>query len=146
LFIADGTELISKFTAADSPLPNDHITALRFDPETGLLFADTPLGMVSYQTATSVSAENLTKMTIFPNPVRPGYSGNVGIKGLTNQATVKITDISGRLIYETRSEGGTASWNLNDYTGRRARGGIYLVLVVSADGTEKLAGKLAVIN
>jgi hypothetical protein len=146
LFNADGTELISKFTTADSPLPNDNITALRFAPETGLLFVDTPAGMVSYQTAASVSAENLTKMTIFPNPVHPGYSGNVGIKGLTNQATVKITDISGRLIYETRSEGGTASWNLNDYTGRHARGGIYLILVVSEDGTEKLAGKLAVIN
>lgn len=146
LFSSDGTELVTKFTAANSPLPSDQIMALRFEPATGLLFADTPGGMVSYQTSASAPAENLTKMTIFPNPVRPGYSGNVGIKGLTNHSIVKITDISGRLVYETRSEGGTASWNLNDYTGRRARGGIYLVLVVSEDGTEKLAGKLAVIN
>ncbi|WP_291038932.1 T9SS type A sorting domain-containing protein [Dyadobacter sp. 50-39] len=146
LFNADGTELIRKFTAADSPLPSDVIRALRFEPETGLLFADTPAGMVSYQSDARAPAESLARITIFPNPIRPGYSGNVGINGLTAQSTVKITDLAGRLVFETRSEGGLASWNLNDYTGRRARAGVYIVFVVSADGTQQQAGKLAIIN
>lgn len=146
LFNADGTELIRKFTSADSPLPSDVINALRFEAETGLLFVDTPTGMVSYQSDAKAPAESIRRITIFPNPIRPGYSGNVGISGLTDQSTVKITDLAGRLVFETRSEGGLASWNLNDYTGRRARGGIYIVFVVSADGSEKQAGKLAIIN
>lgn len=146
LFNADGTELIRKFTSGDSPLPSDAITALRFEAETGLLFADTPAGMVSYQSDAKATAENIGRITIFPNPVRPGYAGNVGISGLTGQSTVKITDLAGRLVFETRSEGGLASWNLNDYTGRRARAGIYIVFVVSADGSEHQAGKLAIIN
>lgn len=145
-FNADGTELVKRFTAADSPLPSDDIRALRFEPETGLLFADTPAGMVSYQSDATAPAERLSGITIFPNPVRPGYSGNVGIKGLTSQSSVKITDLAGRLVFETRSEGGMASWNLNDYTGRRARAGIYIVFVVSADGSGHEAGKLAIIN
>ncbi|ACT95748.1 PorZ beta-propeller-like domain-containing protein [Dyadobacter fermentans] len=145
-FNADGTELVKRFTAADSPLPSDDIRALRFEPETGLLFADTPAGMVSYQSDAAAPAERLSGITIFPNPVRPSYSGNVGIKGLTNQSSVKITDLAGRLVFETRSEGGMASWNLNDYTGRRARAGIYIVFVVSADGSGHEAGKLAIIN
>lgn len=146
LFNADGTELIRKFTAVDSPLPSDAIGTLRFEAETGLLFVDTPAGMVSYQSDAKAPSENIGRITIFPNPVRPGYAGNVGISGLTNQSTVKITDLAGRLVFETRSEGGLASWNLNDYTGRRARPGIYIVLVVSADNTEHQAGKLAIIN
>ena len=146
LFNADGTELVRKFTAAASPLPSDVISALRFEAETGLLFADTPAGMVAYQSDAKSSAENIGRITIFPNPVRPGYAGNVGISGLTGQSTVKITDLAGRLVFETRSEGGLASWNLNDYTGRRARPGIYIVFVVSADGSEHQAGKLAIIN
>jgi hypothetical protein len=146
LFNGDGTELVRKFTSADSPLPSDIIRALRFEAVTGLLFVDTPAGMVSYQSDAKVPVESLGKVTIFPNPVRPAYSGSVGISGLTNRATVKITDLSGRLVYETHSEGGLASWNLNDYTGRRARTGIYLVFVVSADGSENQAGKLAIIN
>ena len=146
LFNADGTELIRKFTSADSPLPADIINALRFEAGTGLLFIDTPAGMVSYQSDAKAAAEHISRITIFPNPIRPGYSGNVGISGLTGQSTIKITDLSGRLVFETRSEGGLASWNLNDYTGRRARAGIYMVFVVSADGTEHQAGKLAIIN
>lgn len=145
-FNADGTELIRKFTAADSPLPSDHIRALRFEASSGLLFADTPGGMVSYQTDAKAPEEHLGNITIFPNPVRPGYGGTVGISGLTGQSTVKITDLSGRLVFEGRSEGGLASWNLNDYTGRRARAGIYIVFIVSADGSERQAGKLAIIN
>lgn len=146
LFNADGTELIQQFTAADSPLPADYIKTLRFDSENGILFIDTPNGMVSYRSNSSAAAENMSAVTIFPNPVRPGFAGIVGIKGLMDKSVVKITELSGRLIYETASQGGTASWNLNDYTGRRARGGIYMIFVVSNDGSEKFAGKLAVIE
>lgn len=146
LFNEDGTELIRKFTSSDSPLPSDAIRALRFEAESGLLFIDTPAGMVSYQSDAKAPTENLARITIFPNPIRPGYSGNVGISGLTGQSTVKITDLAGRLVFETHSEGGLASWNLNDYTGRRARAGVYIVFIVSADGSEQQAGKLAIIN
>jgi hypothetical protein len=146
LFNSDGTELVQKFTSEDSPLPSNQINALDFDAATGTLYIDTPAGMVSYRSNSTQSSESLSSVTIFPNPVRPGYGGEVGIKGLMNESVVKITELSGRLIYETTSQGGTASWNLNDYTGRRARGGIYMVFIVSGDGTEKLAGKLAVID
>ncbi|QRR03490.1 PorZ beta-propeller-like domain-containing protein [Dyadobacter sandarakinus] len=146
LFNADGSEMVQKFTESDSPLPSAQIDGLEFEPASGLLYVDTPNGMVSYRSGASAPAAGLSAVTIFPNPVRPGYGGYVGIKGLVGNATVKITELSGRLIFETKSRGGTASWNLNDYTGKRARGGIYMVLVVNEDGSEKFAGKLAVID
>ncbi|WP_254411929.1 PorZ beta-propeller-like domain-containing protein [Dyadobacter diqingensis] len=145
-FTADGTELIKEFNIDNSPLPSNQVRDLLFENETGLLFADTPNGMVSYRSDATTAQENLSAITIFPNPVRPGYEGNLGIKGLTDDAVVKIIDLSGRLVYETRSQGGTASWNLNDYTGRRAKGGIYLIIIVSSDRREKTAGKFAIIN
>jgi hypothetical protein len=146
LFNSDGTELVSYFNAENSPLPSDQIHVLRFESATGQLFIDTPLGMVSHQTQSIAPSENLTDISIFPNPVRPGFSGNVGIKGLPSQSIVKITQLSGRLVYETRSEGGLATWALNDYNGKRAASGIYFVFIVSSDGNQKLAGKLAIID
>ncbi|GLU55847.1 PorZ beta-propeller-like domain-containing protein [Dyadobacter frigoris] len=145
-FTADGTELIKQFTASDSPLPSSKISALNFEGATGLLFVDTPNGMVSYRSDASTPNENLSTITVFPNPVRPNFDGVLGVKGLMDNSTVKFTDLSGRLVYETRSQGGTASWDLNDYTGKRVRGGIYLIIIVSSDRSEKMAGKLAVIN
>lgn len=146
LFSADGTRLIRQFSAANSPLPSDQILALKFDEISGRLYIDTPNGLVSYRSDASAPAADLRTVTIFPNPVRPGYAGVVGIKGLVTETVVKITDITGRLVFETRSEGGTASWNLLDYTGRRARSGIYMILLLTSDGTESMAGKLAIVE
>jgi hypothetical protein len=145
-FTPDGTELLKQFTAADSPLPSSQINALNFEGESGLLFVDTPNGMVSYRSDSSTPANSLSSVLVFPNPVRPNYEGDLGIKGLMENSAVKFTDLSGRLVYETRSHGGTASWNLNDYTGKRVRAGIYLIIIVSSEKKEKVAGKLAVIN
>jgi hypothetical protein len=146
LFSPDGTELISHFTAANSSIPSDMITALRLEPDKGILFIDTPNGMVSYRSDASSAEPRYANVSVFPNPVRPGYTGNLGIKGLTNNCIVKITSLSGRLVYETRSQGGTASWNLHDYTGRRAQGGIYMIMSISEDKSAKFVGKFAIVE
>jgi hypothetical protein len=146
LFNADGTEQISYFNQENSPLPSSQISTLEFHSETGRLYVDTPAGMVSYQTQSLAPSDNLNNVSIFPNPVRPGFSGLVGIKGLPAASRVKITQMSGRLVFETIAEGGLATWSLNDYTGKRAAGGIYLIFVVSPNGDQQLAGKLAIID
>ncbi|WP_293688420.1 MULTISPECIES: two-component regulator propeller domain-containing protein [unclassified Spirosoma] len=142
----DGSQLLDTFTADNSPLPSNTIQALAIEPTRGALFVQTPNGLVSYQTPATEPTDVLTNITIFPNPVRPDFSGNVGIQGLTENATVKILDAGGKLVYETRSQGGTATWNLIDYQGRQAQTGIYLIVVVTKDGAEGLAGKLAVVR
>lgn len=147
----DGSQLLQTFTAQNSPLPINTVQALAIEPVSGKLFIQTgtdtrTYGLVSYQGTATEPAEALTGLTIFPNPVRPDFSGTVGIRGLTENATVKILDAGGQLVYETRSQGGTATWNLIDYRGRQAQSGIYLVVVITADGTEGLKGKLAVIR
>ena len=150
LVAPDGSQLLETFTADNSPLPANTVQALAIDPGSGKVFIQTttgnqPNGIVSYQGTATEPAEKLSTITIFPNPVRPNFSGNVSINGLTENSTVKIMDAGGHLVYETRSQGGTATWNLQDYRGRPAQTGIYLIVVVTADGAEGLAGKLAVV-
>lgn len=142
----DGSQLLDTFTSSNSPLPNNVIQALAIEPVSGKLFIQTVNGLVSYQSSATEPAETLSNLTIFPNPVRPDFTGTVGINGLTDESTVKIMDAGGQLVYETRSQGGTATWNLRDYRGRQAQTGVYLVVVVAADGSEGLAGKLAVVR
>ena len=148
---SDGSQLLDTFTADNSLLPNNSIQALAIEPVSGNIFVQTGSsgranGLVSYRGPATEPAQELSKLTIFPNPVRPDFSGTVGINGLTDNVTVKILDAGGQLVYETRSQGGTATWNLRDYRGRQAQTGIYLVVVVTSDGLEGLAGKLAVVR
>jgi len=42
--------------------------------------------------------------------------------------------------------GGTATWDGNTLSGKRASTGVYLVFSASQDGTENFVGKLAIIQ
>ncbi|AKD58147.1 type IX secretion system anionic LPS delivery protein PorZ [Spirosoma radiotolerans] len=147
----DGSQLLDTFTADNSPLPTNTVQSLAIEPTSGKVFIETSAGdqskgIISYQGPATEPALTLNQITIFPNPVRPDFTGTVGINGLTDNATVKIFNAGGQLVYETRSQGGTATWALRDYLGRMAQTGIYLIVVVNVDGSEGLAGKLAVVR
>ncbi|MGA0559446.1 two-component regulator propeller domain-containing protein [Larkinella sp. VNQ87] len=146
LFNEDGTVLLEHFTTQNSPLPASQINALALEPASGEVFIATPNGLVSYGGTASEPAPVFSALTVFPNPVRPDFGGLVTIRGLVENTVVKIMDAGGQLVYETRSQGGTATWNLRDYRGRSAETGVYFIFAVTADGKEGLAGKLAVVR
>ena len=76
----------------------------------------------------------------------PGYTGQVAIRGLVNNAIVKITELDGRLVYQTRALGGQAIWNGNDYKGNRVSSGVYLVLVTDDNRKENVATKIVFLH
>ena len=51
---------------------------------------------------------------------------------------VKITDVTGNIVYETTSLGGQAIWDGRNFDGRKANSGVYLVFVSDASGDKKL--------
>jgi hypothetical protein len=59
---------------------------------------------------------------------------------------VKITDITGTVIYETRAEGGQAIWDGHNFDGRQARTGVYLVFISNDDGSTTMVTKILFIN
>ncbi|AHM61640.1 transcriptional regulator [Flammeovirgaceae bacterium 311] len=142
-----GDTLYQHFTAANSPLPSNNILAIAIHQQTGEVFIATDQGLVSYRSgATAGGISHAAAIKIFPNPVRPGYRGQVGITGLVQDAVVKITDTAGYLVRELGAEGGTAAWDLRDSRGNEVATGIYLVFSANALGTEALVGKLAVVR
>lgn len=66
--------------------------------------------------------------------------------GLMSNSSIKITDISGNLVFETESTGGEASWDLKTYNGERVATGVYLVFCASSDGTQSYVTKMLVIK
>jgi hypothetical protein len=146
LFSADGGALIHYFNVDNSPLPDNEILDIAIEPVSGEVFVATAQGIVSYRGTATTGIATYGQVKVFPNPVRPDFTGLVGISGLVEGANVKITDVSGRLFYETRAQGGTASWNLRDYNNVKAQTGIYLIFSTNADGTQTLVSKIAVVE
>ncbi|MEO7988431.1 MAG: two-component regulator propeller domain-containing protein [Chryseolinea sp.] len=146
LFDATGETLIHNFTAENSPLLSNVIRAIELDDKTGEVFFSTNKGVISYRSDATVGTDAFETVKIFPNPVTSEFTGTVGISGLANDAIVKITDISGKLIWQTKANGGTATWNVRDYNGRHAATGMYIVFSATEDGGESAVGKIAVIE
>ncbi len=146
LFDADVVRQLAHFTIRNTPLLSDNIIDLEIQPVTGEVFFATDAGLVSYRGAATEATPEHGNVQVFPNPVRPGFEGIVGISGLAANCTVKITDAAGRLVFQTRANGGTATWNVRDYRNRRAASGVYLIFSSSDDGTEKFVAKMAVIK
>jgi hypothetical protein len=57
---------------------------------------------------------------------------------------VKITELNGRLVFQTRALGGQAVWDGRHYTGTKAASGIYLVIVRDDSGAERMVTKLII--
>ncbi len=63
---------------------------------------------------------------VYPNPVQPSYTGPIAIKGLVDDAYVKITDAAGVLVYQGKANGGQMIWDGKGYTGNRVKiGGLH---------------------
>ena len=146
LFEDNADELVTNFTTDNSPLPSNTILDLKIHPVSGELFIATDKGLISFRSDASEGTPFHSDVKIFPNPVTPGYTGQVGISGLASDVVVKITSVSGRLVKELRAAGGSTAWSVSDYNGVRVESGVYLVFSSSADGKETFVGKIAVIN
>jgi ligand-binding sensor domain-containing protein len=142
LISPEGDKIIYRFTAENSPLPANDVRKIAVDPITGDVYIGTTAGLVSYRGTATEGGESNQSVTTFPNPVPSGYSGTIAIRGLVENADVRITDISGQLVYRTRALGGQAVWNGLDYTGRRPQSGVYLIFVTNKDGSQTHAGKM----
>jgi len=146
LISEDGTEEIYHFTEDNSPLFSDYITSIAINHDNGEVFIGTGRGLISYKGTATSGADDCNNILVYPNPVRESYHGPIAIKGLVSKSNVKITDITGNLMFETISIGGQAIWDGKSFDGRRAQTGIYLVFCSSQDGLKSCIAKILFVN
>ena len=146
LLSADGTEQIYHFTEDNSPLFSNQITSIAINPVTGEVYIGTAKGLIAYKGSATEGVTEMDDIYAFPNPVPSNYSGQIGIRGLVSNASVKITDIGGTLVYETTAAGGQATWDGKNFSGRKAKSGVYLVFVTNEDGSDTMVTKIMIIE
>ena len=147
LFSPTGRETLFQFTTDNSPLPTNSVNDIAIDEETGKVYFATDKGIVAFQgERSSKPQENLESVRVFPNPVRPGFDGNVTIDGLTERARVKITDIEGNLVYEAVSQGGSIPWDTRSFSGNKVASGVYMLFISTSDNIETTVSKVMIVR
>lgn len=138
------TELLH-FNVDNSPLLDNSVNTMVINDD-GEVFFGTDQGVISYRGLATPGGSTNSDVVVYPNPVRPGYTGYVGIKGLVEDALVNITTVDGAFVTQLVAEGGQAVWDCTTVDGRKVQPGIYLVFVSTLDGKERLATKILVMN
>ena len=145
LFNDDGSQ-VNHFTAENSPLFSNTINDISIDGKSGEVYFGTSKGLISYRGKATEGGTEFGKVYVFPNPVRENYNGNVYVTGLLENCNVKITDISGNLVFETNALGGQAVWDGKNLLHNRVNTGVYLVFCSNKDGSKTYVTKLLFIH
>jgi len=136
---------IHYFNTDNSPLLDNAVTTMAID-KSGEVFFGTGNGVISYRGEYATPEPQISDVVAYPNPVRPGYNGFVGIKGLVSNSLVRITTVDGTFVTQLISEGGQAVWDCTTINGEKVEPGVYLIFVSTKRGTDKFATKILIMN
>ena len=142
LLSADGQKTIHRFTSSTSKLLSDDVYSIAVNDQTGEVFFLTAAGISSFRAEATAPEIIKRKPFIFPNPVPPGYAGTIAFRNLPDRSWVKVTELNGKLVYETRSLGGQAVWNGKNLQGQRLNSGVYIVYIAEELNQYQVAGKV----
>lgn len=142
----NGREILNIFNENNSPLPTNSVRSVAINEVTGEVFLGTTRGLLSYSSLITSSNETLENLRAFPNPVRPNYNGLVTIDGLIDGANVKITDVTGNLVFEEFASGGTLQWDTRAFGKHKVASGVYFIVVTGKDQVETKVGKIMIVR
>jgi ligand-binding sensor domain-containing protein len=146
LISEDGTDQILNLNIDNTPMTSNHIRDIELDEENGIVYIGTDDGLFGYFLGVKESVTGEKKLKIFPNPVYENYNDLVRIEGLQDKMKLKITDVSGQIVFETTATGGIAYWNMKDFYNNRVSTGVYMFYASSFDGSQKASGKVFVVS
>ncbi len=142
LMSEDGSEQIEHFTTKNSPIFSNNILDIVIDPKNGEVYFGTDKGLISYKGTATDADDDFNNIFVYPNPVKPDFTGTIAIRGLVKDTDVRITDISGNIVYQTTSLGGQAVWDGKDFNGNKVQTGVYMIFNGSPEGDKKAAAKI----
>lgn len=143
----DGSEIIEHFNENNSPLPSNKIYSVTVNPHGSEVYIGTDAGVFVYNGTSSPASDDYSDVFVYPNPVRPDYTGWITITGLMDNSLVKIADSAGNVIHSGRSEGGSMVWDGCNASGQRVRTGVYFVMASqNQQGNSGVVAKIMVVN
>ena len=144
----DGERIFNHFTSDNSYHPGGITYNVYVHPISGSVYMGTEYGLVEYNSTSSPAKEDYNDVYVYPNPVKPDYTGWISIKNLMDNSYVKITDMSGNILLSTRSAGGIITWDGCDDKGLRVKAGVYKVYASQTenDPTPAMVTKIIMVN
>ncbi len=145
---ADNNTEVQNYNTSNCNIISDNVYRLALDEKTGMLYCSTDRGLCAVRTDGITVPASLDKnnIRVYPNPVRPDYTGMITFEGLTVGADIKITTATGAIVHTGRSTSALYQWDGCDLSGNRCASGVYNVLLATEDGSEGCVAKVAMVK
>lgn len=146
---SDGREVLNTYTTENSPLPDNNVYSVGYNPDTNSIMASTDKGLAELFLSGTSAGGGDDDARVYPNPVAPDFYGYVTIDGLQDDAMIKIVDAAGNLVKECGiASGGRAQWDITGMNRKRVPGGVYFILATNAPNADNFVqvGKVLVVN
>ncbi len=145
----DGSSLIAQYNVANTngKLVDNNVFSIAFDEKQGIAYFGTGKGLSSLEIPTIGTVEKMSTLEIGPNPfILPDHS-LVTIKGLADNAMIKILNVTGALVKEFAAQGGgRAFWDGTDSRGNNVGSGVYIIVAYADNGNQVSTAKVALLR
>jgi hypothetical protein len=141
-----GNRILNQFTTENSPLLSNDIQSLAVNPENGELFISTSVGLISFLDVPRIAETSMDKLKVFPNPFVYDRHDRIFIEGMTQETKVRILAANGSLVKTIEARGGRIEWNARNFEGKRVGSGVYLVVALDDNNSERGVGKVVIIR
>lgn len=138
----DGKSIVAQFNSTNSPIGNDDVHSVGWNPETQSLFISARDVVAEVKidapadTGSGTSAINVP--VISPEFVSPGFAGTVAIYNIPSGVSLRIRNSQGKTLRELEvGNNGVAHWDLLDNEGNLVPSDRYTIL--DATGTNTFA-------
>ncbi len=142
-FSPDGLTQLGHYTKDNTPLPSNNVYDIGINQANGQIFFATDRGLIAYTGDATNFDNKMEKVFAYPNPVPSDFQGLIAIQGLAYNSQVRITDMTGKLLFSDKSEGGRCVWNGKDAEGNRPAAGVYIIMAGDSQGDVKNVCKIA---
>ena len=146
---SDGSEIIEEFNTDNSPLPDNIVYGVGYDSDSNSLMISTAQGFAEYLLPLNYGSSAKSDIRVYPNPVRPDYTGYVTITDVPQDSLVKITDVAGNLVKELGvMTGFEMLWDISDSRFNRVKSGVYYIMTSPSyeGGSYSRVGKILVVS
>ncbi len=141
-----GSAIIKHFTTENSPLFSNAIRDIAVNEETGEVFISTELGLSVYQDIPTAPASTMDELKVYPNPFVYDRHNSIVVENLSETTTLRILGVDGTLVRTLDNRGGRAEWDGLDALGQQVGSGVYIVVALGAEGSERGTGKVVIIR
>ncbi|NUN68317.1 MAG: hypothetical protein HUU02_01230 [Bacteroidetes bacterium] len=145
----DGVQQLQHYSVENTggKLVDNNIYSIAIDGLNGIVYIGTEKGLSSLEIAAVNAKNNFSTIELSPNPVYLPNHRTVEIRGLVADCTVKVMDLSGKVIRQFPAQGGgRAFWDCRDGEGREVGTGVYIIAAHTSTGEKTALAKVAVIR